>query len=166
MTLPSTKDELIAVFRQFGAKDPQQWAASQVDEGIPQLARFLFMRAAWEHIAREGDSTWIDQSIKRSCQYPSEPYAGLGRALALCRDRGVPDAALTEIARCLQAEMLSTVGYLIDGPAYSYVVEDMAWALFQVDNDGKPYGQPISGLNESVLEFDPTGREMRPASDA
>jgi hypothetical protein len=118
MSLPTTKDELAALFRQFGAKDPELWAASQVDEGIPQLARFLFMKAAWEHIPREGDSVWIDREVQRSSQHPAEPYAGLGKALALCRGKGVPDAALTEIARCLQAQMLFTVGYVIDGPAY------------------------------------------------
>jgi hypothetical protein len=166
MSLPTSKDELTSLFQRFGAKEPELWATSQVDEGIPQLARFLFLKAAWEHIPREGDSSWIDRQVARSKQYPSEPFAGLGAALALCRDKGVPDSALTELARCLQAQMLHTVGYVIDGPAYSYTVEGLNWSLFQLDEDGKPYGEPISGLHESVLEFDPTGREMRPCGDA
>jgi len=166
MAAPTTREELIALFRDFGAKDPERWAASQVDEGIPQLARFLFLKAAWEHIPREGDTTWIDREIKTSAERPNEPYAGLGKALALCRKRGVPDSALTEIARCLQASMLFSIGYLIDGPAYSYTIEGMGWSLFQVDDDGKPFGEPVAGLHESVLEFDPAGREMRPPGDA
>jgi hypothetical protein len=166
MSLPTTKDELTSLFRRFGAKNPELWAASQVDQGIPQLARFLFMKAAWEHIPREGDSGWIDREVERSEQHPSEPYAGLGAALALCRDKGVPDSALTELARCLQAQMLFTIGYVIDGPAYSYTVEGLDWSLFQVDEHGNPYGEPISGLHESVLDFDPTEREMRPRGDA
>jgi hypothetical protein len=166
MAVPTTKDELTAIFRRFGARDPELWASSQADEGIPQLARFLFMRAAWEHIPREGDSSWIDREIKSSTERPTLPYAGLGKALALCREKGVPDSALTEIARCLQASMLFTVGYVIDGPAYSYTVEGLSWSLFQVDEEGKPFGEPVSGLHESVLEFDPTGREMRPLGDA
>jgi hypothetical protein len=166
MSMPTTKEELTSLFQRFGAKDPELWAASQVDEGIPQLARFLFMKAVWEHVPQEGDSSWIDREVAGSKQHPEEPFAGLGAALALCRDKGVPDAALTELARCLQAQMIHTVGYVIDGPAYSYTVEGMNWSLFQVDKDGKPFGEPVAGLYESVLDFDPTGRELRPRGDA
>jgi hypothetical protein len=37
----------------------------------------------------------------------------------------------------------------------------MAWALVQIGDDGDVLGN-IGGLHESVLETDPTGREMRP----
>jgi hypothetical protein len=40
-------------------------------------------------------------------------------------------------------------------------LEDVARQLFEVSEDGTP-GRPIGGLHESVLETDPTGREMRP----
>jgi hypothetical protein len=42
-------------------------------------------------------------------------------------------------------------------------VADILWVLAQVDEDGDLIG-PIGGLHESVLETDPTGREMRPRS--
>jgi hypothetical protein len=35
------------------------------------------------------------------------------------------------------------------------------WELFEVDSTGKPL-HPVDGLHESVLDTDPTGREMRP----
>jgi hypothetical protein len=38
----------------------------------------------------------------------------------------------------------------------------MAWQLMRTNDDGDCLG-PIGGLHESVLETDPTGREMRPA---
>lgn len=39
--------------------------------------------------------------------------------------------------------------------------EEVRWGLFQVDDDGPPIA-PLAGLHESVLETDPTEREMRP----
>jgi hypothetical protein len=39
--------DLAATFRKLGARDPEGWADSQVEEGIPQLARYLFLRQAW-----------------------------------------------------------------------------------------------------------------------
>jgi len=156
----------MALFERFGAKDPELLAASQVDEGIPQMVRFLFMKAVWEYVPREGDSSWIDREVSNSKQHPSAPFSGLGAALALCRDKGVPDAVLTEMARCLQAQMIHAVGYVIDGPADPYTVEGLNWALFQADEKGRPFGGAVSGLHESVLAFDPTGRELRPPGDA
>jgi len=166
MPIPTSKDELTALFRQLGARDPERWAASQIDEGSPQLLRFLFLKGAWENIPSEGDSAWIEREIQSTKRNPGQPYEGLGRALAACREKGITDSTLTEIARCLRAQMLFSIGYLIDGPAYSHTLEDVSWGLFQIDKNGKPFGEQVAGLHESVLEFDPTGREMRPNGDA
>lgn len=38
---------------------------------------------------------------------------------------------------------------------------ELGWGLFQTDAEGNAVA-PIGGLHESVLETDPTGREMRP----
>jgi len=45
-------------------------------------------------------------------------------------------------------------------------LSDFAWGLFQLDGDGTPVPPCIGGLHESVLETDPTGREMRPRKEA
>jgi len=39
-------------------------------------------------------------------------------------------------------------------------VKDISWCLFQTDEAGRPLA-PIGGLHESVLETEPSGREMR-----
>jgi hypothetical protein len=167
MPIPATEVELIEVFKSLDAPSPEAWAKSQMAEGIPQLLRFLFLKGAWKSIPTEGDSRWIDRNIKQASANPEAPYSGLGRVLASCRAKGISDADLTELARCLKAEMLFSVGYLVDGlewPAEN--LEDVSWGLFQVGEDGRPFGPKISGLHESVLELDPTGREMRPQSDS
>ena len=164
MPIPKSEEQLTALFRKLGATDPEQWARSQLSEGIPQLLRYLFLKHAWASVVPEGSSQWIEQAIANSSSDPSAPYAGLGPALARCRERGVPDEDLTEIARCLQAEMLFSVAYLLEGLPYEPgPLEDVSWGLFETDEEGNPVGTQVSGLHESVLELDPTGREMRPS---
>jgi hypothetical protein len=52
--------------------------------------------------------------------------------------------------------------YLLEDPGdVEPEVADISWRLVQVDDDGNVLAN-VSGLHESVLETDPTGREMRP----
>lgn len=167
MPIPASEEQLAALFRELGAQEPELWAHSQVSEGIPQLLRFLFLKSAWENIPNDGDTKWIDREIASANANPDQPYAGLGLSLSRCRAMGVKDDDLTELARCLQAQMLFSIGYLIDGPSYlPKGIEDVSWGLFQVGEDGRPVGEQIADLHESVLEFDPTGREMCPKNDS
>lgn len=153
---------LAATFRKLGVRDPESWARSQVEEGIPQLARYLFLRQAWRNIVKEGDSRWIEASIERARTHPDEPYAGVGHALTKLRARGATDEEITDVVRGMQAELLFSLCYLLEDPGDTEPeVEDVAWVLAQVDADGNVLGT-IGGLHESVLETDPTGREMRP----
>ena len=156
------RDELTSLFRKLGAPDPEGWARSQLEEGIPQLARFLFLRQAWRRIADERDASWIDRSIQRAESHPNEPYAGVGHALKKLRARGATDEELTDLARGMQARALFSFCYLLDDPGdLEDEVADMGWTLMQVDDAGNLLAT-IHGLHESVLATDPTGREMRP----
>ena len=40
-------EALAETFRRLGAGDPEAWALSEVEDGIPQLARFIFLRRLW-----------------------------------------------------------------------------------------------------------------------
>lgn len=53
------EQELTALFRKLGARDPAAWVRSQISENIPQLARFLFLRQAWKLVVNDSDSSWI-----------------------------------------------------------------------------------------------------------
>lgn len=77
---------------------------------------------------------------------------------------GVDKQDINEVVRGMQAALLSNVCYLLDDPAIVEGNAYQAWRLFEIDDEGRPV-QPISGLNESVLETGPTGREMRSRSD-
>jgi hypothetical protein len=145
-----------------GAPDPASWAQSEVDEDIPQLARFLFLRQAWRRIIVDGDTTWIELEISGAERSPLAPGAGLGHSLKRLMSSGANKQDLTEVARAAQWQLLFGLCYQLSDPSIDEPeLEQVVWQLFEVSEDGVP-GRPIGGLHESVLETDPTGREMRP----
>jgi hypothetical protein len=164
MSIPKNIKGLTKLFEQLGASDPEGWARSQIEEGIPQLARYLFLRQAWRHVVSEDEPSWIDAAIARAKSHPDDPYAGVGHALARLRAKGATDEELTDLVRGMQAELLFGLCYLLEEPGYiEEAVSDISWSLVQTDNDGNAL-DVIGGLHESVLATDPTGREMRPRS--
>ena len=61
----------------------------------------------------------------------------------------------------MQAQLLYSFAYMLEDPDIRDPgVRDLSWALFAIDDD--QLIAHIGGLHESVLETDPTGREMRP----
>lgn len=166
-TVALTLDELIEFFTQAGADDPEGWARSEFDEGINQRGRYIFLRQAWEHVIADGSTSWIDSSIAATHRSPDDPYAGEGAALERLLAAGASREDLSELVRNVQAEFLGSICYLLEDPGVlPEVAKDFSWGLFMTDDDGNPLVplMDISGLHESVLETDPTGREMRPLS--
>jgi hypothetical protein len=154
-------ESLTRRFAALGASDPERWARSQVEEGIPQLARFLFLRQAWQQVVPEDDHAWISAEIAAAADEPDAPLAGVGHALARLKAGGAADGDLTDLVRGMQASLLSGICYLLDDPGLDDEPEaaDVSWALCQFTDEGAVV---IDGLHESVLETDPSGREMRP----
>jgi hypothetical protein len=157
---------LTRLFEVAGAKDPQGWAKSEIDEGIPQLARFLFLRQAWRLVVADADVSWIDREIQYSKEKPGLPGAGLGHSLSRLVAAGASREDLSELARNVQFQLLHGLCYQLEDPSIEEPeLNQVAWGLFEIDAEGKA-GRPINGLHESVLETDPTGREMRPKDHA
>lgn len=154
------KEELTAIFKNLGAKDPELWAESQIDEDIPQLARFMLLKGAWDAVVPDNEE-WIDHVMSKYNKDDDSPYSGVGHSIKKMIDCGVPREAITELSRCMAAEMIFQIGYMLDYPESVEGNEHVDWVLLQLDEQGKPTHQ-ISGLHESVLQTDPTGREMCP----
>jgi hypothetical protein len=105
----------------------------------------------------------VDGYIESYAHDRTAPYSGIGAALVECEEKGVSRQALTDLARGVQAELLFHLCYLLEDPGIEEPeFESFQWALFEIDEAGNPVGERIGGLHESVLETDPTGREMRP----
>lgn len=159
---PTKLSRLTRLFEIAGARDPAVWARSEVEEGIPQLARFLFLRQAWRSILTEGDTAWIESEIQAAARSPDAPGAGLGLALQRLKDAGANLHDLTEVARTTQWQLLHSICYLLSDPSIDEEeLQQVGWGLFEVDENGRA-GRAVGGLHESVLETDPTGREMKP----
>lgn len=152
------QEALTDLFARLGARDPAQWARSQIEEGIPQLARFLFLRQAWKSVVPDDDSSWIDAQSRVASDQPGGAIApALRRALA----QGIDPVDLTTMVRVMQWQTLAGLCYFLDDPGtLEPVVKDVAWRLFQVNAQDRPIAV-MGELHESVLETDPSGREMR-----
>jgi hypothetical protein len=78
---------------------------------------------------------------------------------------GVSRQDIAEIVRVMQWQVLAGLAYQLSDPGVvEYPSEELPqvnWTLFEVDEDGEPL-HPIDLLHESVLDTDPSGREMRP----
>jgi hypothetical protein len=67
-----TKRDLLRLteqFRAFGASDPEGWAESQVEEGIPQYARF-------------GSSTKHDKVSSATVTHPGSAHSSWSRMVS------------------------------------------------------------------------------------
>lgn len=152
-------ERLTELFRKLGADDPESWAYSQVNEGIPQLARFLFLRQAWRQIVSTDSHHWIAAYVDAFDKDPTGPYSGAGWALKRLQDKGATPEELTHLVRAMQAELLFGLCYLLEDPGdVEEDVSDLRWGLFLLDENDRPVS-PIYALHESVLEMDPTGNE-------
>jgi hypothetical protein len=154
------EQELTELFRKLGARDPAEWAQSQIKEKIPQLARFLFLKQAWKLVIDDKDTSWIDEMR----QFDSNrPGGDAGPTIARLLSTGAKEGDLTKLVRVMQWQLLFGLCQLLDDPGtIGSEARDIAWRLFQVDEGDNPIAI-MGGLAESVLETDPTGREMRPA---
>src|SRR5688572_2983969 len=134
MSIFSTKTSwLVRLFEIAGAPNPKDWAKSEVDEGIPQLARFLFLRQAWRQIVAEGDVTWIDREIQLSKRSPDAPGAGLGLSLSRLLTSGANRDDLAELARTVQWQLLHGLCYQLSDPAIEEPeLSEVGWGLYEV----------------------------------
>lgn len=162
---PQDLRRLTKYFRALGASEPELWAKSQLEEGIPQYARLVFLRQAWRTVIGDGETSWINKLIQVSESEPGAPGAGIGPALQRMLTAGVSKKDIAEVVRVMQWDVLFGLCYLLsDSGAVEYPSKDLPrvhWDLFEVDENGQPL-HPIPGLHESVLGTDPSGREMRP----
>jgi hypothetical protein len=152
-------------FRALGANNPEGWARSQVQEGIPQYSRFVFLRQMWRSVTPEGDTAWIEASIARCDRRPRDPGASVGPILKRMLAAGLSREDISEFARVMQWETLADIAYQLDDSGIvSYPSETtppVHWALCEVTEDGE-VKHIIDAIHESVLDVEPSGREMRP----
>jgi hypothetical protein len=137
--------ELRDRFAALGCPEPEDWARSEIREGIAQLARFLVLRDLWA----EAVDGWAQPEVLESL-----PAAR--RLLDAGADRGDLLRAMRVSAYEAAFSVLNRidVGYdpdtADDGPH---------WRLAEMSPDGEATGRFVGGLHESFLGLDPSGHE-------
>lgn len=146
-TLPSdVRDSAVSLaekFKELGAQDPEEWARSEISENIPQLARFMVLRALW----REAISPWMDASA----------LSDVAAAQRLI-DAGADPHDVLLVARAGAYEaVVAAVCVLDEGGDPDAREGDPGWHLIETDAECNPTGREIGGLHESLGETDPSG---------
>ncbi|SFQ82391.1 hypothetical protein [Hymenobacter arizonensis] len=153
---------LAETFRQAGAANPETWARSQVHEGINQWARFHFLKTLSTAWLPENALDWVEAQRQAPSGDAQHAGAQLPKAVREMRAVGVRPEQILDLIRVIQFETLFHVCHTLDG-ATEATPPVQGWALFETDAQGMPL-RPIEALHESLLEFDPSGRELRPRS--
>lgn len=154
---------LTELFRALGAPGPEEWAHAQ-RRSPETIAKYMFLRGAWENVLTEGDTTWIDEWTEHTPEDGGGPYDGVAHSLRRLIAAGADPHDLTELVRAMQAQTLHGVMYLLGDPGTVQGNVDFAsWSLFESNDEQEPV-RPLGMLHESVLHTDPTGRDMQPVS--
>jgi hypothetical protein len=138
---------LIARFRAAGCRNAESWASSEIAEGIPQFARFIFLQNLRRLVTAEGSREWL-----RRLALPNDDGRGGIRRRLTESSATIED--LTELVRAAQAEVVRGVAYLLDGylPG-GELVKEVQWGLYELDAESNP-ARSIDGLHESIDDED------------
>ncbi|MER7726600.1 hypothetical protein [Streptomyces sp. NPDC096323] len=148
-------DALTGLFETLGADDALGWAESEAEENIPQLARFRFLRMAWQDIDAWSSAApdWVEAYRKSSAA-----SGAVERALRL----GLTPAELGEIAREVAKETAFGLLHGLDDPADGdlppgTVAQLPGWCLAELSPEGEPTGRILGALHEDLDEAEPQG---------
>lgn len=153
-------EELAERFRALGADDPESWAASEVAEDVPQLARFLLLRRLWRDAERwTGDpADWFGPAPEApAADHPEYPFQAAAQAVRRVLAAGADPADLARMARAIAFETLFTAVHAIDEGYDPDEAEDLpGWVLAEVGPDGESTtGRIAGGLHEDLLTMAP-----------
>jgi len=150
----SKLNDLTSIFRALGASDADARARSEIAEGIPQLATFLFLKLA---------TTQIDEFLDHHALREAVKVAGCRDALDAFKRLAASESGLKDfivVLRTVLSHYVTEIAFLLDDTAasrfsgwpFESALENIHWGLFQTDADGKPTAI-ISGLHEVIHEF-------------
>lgn len=137
----------------------------------PDILRYMadgsevFLRGVWHAmIPRTDDLGWVDRVALLPAS--DQPLGDLGPVVRRMLDAGLDARDIARFAQIVGYETAVGLCCHLDDPNASYEGFDdddgqLEWGLFLIDPSGTP-GRRLTGLHESILSMDPSGREMRP----
>jgi len=128
--------------------------------------RELFLRGLWARIPSDEETDWVRNVAK--IPRTNAPLGDDGEIVRRMLAAGVSEQDVARFARIVSYEAVFRVLYYLGDPnaAYEGFTDEqpkLYWGglqAFDATTDS-PAGE-LSGLHESLLSADPTGREMRP----
>jgi hypothetical protein len=135
-------EALSSVFTALGAREPERWARSHVEHGLDQIGRYVFLRALWSRVVKDG------RFLDKLRHDPGETRAVVERLLMA----GAREADLVALVRALQVHLLVDVAQILDDPSDND--EGVRWGLWRMDKRGLPLWQ-LPDLRLDLLEVDP-----------
>ncbi len=135
--------DLCEQLKAAGATNPKSWANSELQENIPQFARFLVLKGLTD-IYRD-----VEGNLSEIESY-SDEATEVHQKLASQFDE-------QELKELLHFYGKSIIGKVIDmlDQGYLYDVNDnVGWSLMELDNKGTTTDRLIQGLHEDFLEFE------------
>lgn len=136
---------LRAQFDALGAADAGGWARSEIDEDIPQLARFVLLRSLWRGVIDGwGEADALEQ-------------------LPAARRLVAGGADLGDLRRVMRAVAFESVFATLDeldaGGDVNVSGVDVGWSVIETGEDGGPTGRVLRALHEDLSGTDPSGRD-------
>lgn len=158
--------KLSQVFRDLGATNPESFASSQLQEGIPQLAHFVFLKQAWENIIDlENIDLWFDHIAQLAEEYPRGLPRQIAEALTPIISKGVSREEIAKLIQLVQYDTLDKLCFMLDDGGFASPLnvrdeewQPVRWSRIQVDDDGN-FVAPISALHEYSNGESPDGKQ-------
>ncbi|HEX6368703.1 MAG TPA: hypothetical protein VF006_07220 [Longimicrobium sp.] len=173
-------ESLAERFSELGAGDPEAWAVSEVEEDIPQLARFIFLRRLWRGAWQwkqppedwfaevEPDELPVDEEDDDEPTLVSASHDDVGdddaeppfwaaqQAVQRILAAGVDPEDLKEVARAIFLHTAFDAVQTVDEGHDPQVGEGMpGWLLTEVGGDLVLTGRVIPDLHEDLLTTEP-----------
>jgi hypothetical protein len=179
--------ELAETFRALGAGDPETWAASEVEDDIPQLARFLFLRRLWRSAWqwKQPPEAWFaeveadsasDGDVEEDDDTPTlvhdaydggeqdedgdPPFLAAQQAVRRILAAGADPEDLKEVARAIFLHTAFDAVQTVDEGHDPQAGEGMpGWLLTEVGGDLVLTGRVIPDLHQDLLTTEPDEAE-------
>lgn len=170
-------------FRALGAGDPEGWAASEVEEDIPQLARFLFLRSLWRGAEqwKQPPEAWFAEMVPQPAEEDAAteedddtptlvasssggvvdedvdpPFGAAEQAVRRILTAGADPEDLKEVARAIFLHTAFDAVHTVDEGHDPEAGEGVpGWLLVEVGADLVLTGRVIPGLHEDLLTTEP-----------
>ena len=161
-------------FAAAGAEEPEEWALSEVEDDIPQLARFLLLRRLWRSAeswktppadwfadrAPEPDEGDEGEPVVDTAPVDEEdgdpPFLAAQQAVQRILAAGADPEDLKEVARAVFLYTAFDAMHTIDDGHDPRAGDGMpGWLLAEVSGDLVTTGRVLDNLHEDLLTTEP-----------